>query len=175
MAVEFTGMHLLFSPISYTVTYPLENRKFKGFGFYMKNVFGKNLKATAKYFFLPESLLARFAPPWIQFPAILFSRALYTVTWGSRSARIIDPYIYEQNKIRGESIYDLGKEYGIIPGEGRGKPVYVPDPEAYKTPKESLADKIKNGYDKAKDKVSHLNLNPFNNYQLQPAFANSYR
>lgn len=180
MLCEFLGLHFTFLPVIYSLTYPIETLQFKGlYNVGLKKVYWKNLKATAKYFFLPEALLARFAPPAIQFPAILLSRTFYTVTWGSRGVRMVDPYIYDHRKIKGQSIYDLGKQYGIIPGEGRGRPVPVPNPEEYKKPKQNLQDKmhtyrnnihnyVTNGYDKIRDYLTPT--------QLQPAFAyNRYR
>lgn len=137
-AVEIPAVHLIGGPAYHLVSYPLENRKFKGLlNLDLKRIWWKNFKASMKYFIVPEMLMARFAPAYIHFPALLLSKMFYTITFGSRRVRLIDPYILEHKKIRGKSIYDWGKQYGIIPGEGRGKPVYVPDPEAYKKPKQN--------------------------------------
>jgi len=155
-AVEIPAVHLVGGPAYHLISYPLENQKFKGlYDLDLKRVWWKNFKASMKYFIWPEMLMARFAPPYIHFPALLVSKALYTVTFGSRRVRIIDPYILDHKKIRGKSIYDWGKQFGIIPGEAR-KPIKVPDPEAYRKPKQNLTDKVKN-------KLSYYNSF---NYQL---------
>lgn len=50
---------------------------------------------------------------------------------------MIDPYILDHKKIRGKSIYDWGKQYGIVPGEGRGRPIPGINQEEYKKPKQN--------------------------------------
>ncbi len=164
--MELFGFLPAFGIVTNAMSYPIENLKFKGlYNVSLKKVWWKNYKAALKYFSIPEMLIARYMPPLMQFPLLLGLRTLWGVTFGSRYVRMVDPYLYEHKKIQGKNIYEWGKQFGIIPGEGRGKPVHVDKPEEYKKQKKSLADKVKN-------KLSYLN--PFNNYQLQPALAYDY-
>ncbi len=109
-AVELPVVHLIGGPAYHLVSYPLENQRFRGlYNLDLKRVWWNNLKSTLKYFTLPEMLMARFAPAYLHFPALLLSKTLYNITFGSRRVRMIDPYILEHKKIRGKSIYDWGK------------------------------------------------------------------
>jgi len=110
-----------------TLMYPLENRTIRRLPrIAWRELWFKNYKANLKYFAVPEMLVARFAPPWIHFPLAIIGGLLWRTTFGSRRVRIVDPYIYEHKKIQGKSVYELGKQYGVTPGQDRIRSKILP-------------------------------------------------
>jgi len=125
-----------------TLNYPLENKTLKHLPeIAWKELWWKNYKATLKYFAGVELAVARFAPAWTHFPLAILGALLWRTTFGSRRVRVVDPYIYEHKKIQGKSVYELGRQYGVSPGQDRYKkkanvkPLYPEQPVQQQLPK----------------------------------------